>query len=86
VGSSTGRPWTRGTLPNFKLDADQFTPEQRIAGFEHLRLNNAVVGSIYREKLTLDLYQRLGYPNLVTAIPSVPWTSSGDVRSALRQL
>ena len=62
VGQSTGRPWTTESLPNFKIDADEFTKGNRIGGVKHLRLNNAVVGSIFREKLTLDLYSRLGYP------------------------
>lgn len=62
VGESTGRPWTTESLPNFKLDADEFIDGQKIGGVKHLRLNNAVVGSIFREKLTLDLYRALGYP------------------------
>lgn len=62
VGESTGRPWTEDTLPNFKFDADEFQEKNRIGGVKHFRLNNALVGSIYREKLTLDLYQKLGYP------------------------
>ncbi|HWO08181.1 MAG TPA: CotH kinase family protein, partial [Polyangiaceae bacterium] len=62
VGESTGRPWTLDSLPNFKIDSDEFTAGNRIGGVKHLRLNNAVVGSIFREKLTLELYAALGYP------------------------
>ncbi|HTV25498.1 MAG TPA: CotH kinase family protein [Polyangiaceae bacterium] len=62
VGESTGRPWTTETLPNFKIDSDEFMEGNRIGGVKHLRLNNAIVGSIFREKLTLDLYAKLGYP------------------------
>jgi len=62
VGQSTGRPWTDTTLPNFKIDADEFTDGNRIGEVKHLRLNNAVVGSIFREKLAFDLYRALGYP------------------------
>ena len=62
VGQSTGRPWTVHSLPNFKLDADEFIAGNRIGGVKHLRLNNAVVGNIFREKLALDLYRALGYP------------------------
>jgi hypothetical protein len=62
VGESTGRPWTTESLPNLKIDSDEFTEGQRIGGVKHMRFNNAVVGSIFREKLTLDLYERLGYP------------------------
>jgi hypothetical protein len=62
VGQSTGRPWTLDSLPNFKIDSDEFVAGNRIGGVKHMRLNNAVVGSIFREKLTLDLYRELGYP------------------------
>jgi hypothetical protein len=62
VGESTGRPWTATSLPNFKLDTDEFTEKNRIGGVKHFRLNNALVGNIFREKLTLDLYAKLGYP------------------------
>jgi hypothetical protein len=62
VGESTGRAWTTESLPNFKIDSDEFREGNRIGGVKHLRLNNAVVGSIFREKLALDLYAKLGYP------------------------
>lgn len=62
VGESTGRPWTEQSLPNLKLDADEFVEGNRLGGVKHMRLNNAIVGSIFREKLTLDLYAKLGYP------------------------
>jgi CotH protein len=62
IGQSTGRPWTVHSLPNFKIDADEFVAKNRIGGVEHLRLNNAIVGNIFREKLALDLYRALGYP------------------------
>ncbi len=62
VGQSTGRPWTSTSLPNFKLDADEFIAGNTIGGVKHMRLNNAVVGSIYRERLAFDMYRALGYP------------------------
>jgi hypothetical protein len=62
VGSSTGRPWTRFTLPNFKVDADEFIRGNRIGGFEHLRLNNGVIGTIFREKLVYEVFERFDYP------------------------
>lgn len=62
VGQSTGRPWTDSTLPNFKLDTDDVTAGMRIGGYEHFRLNNAVIGTIFREKFVYDLYNALGYP------------------------
>ena len=62
IGQSTGRPWTVHSLPNFKIDADEFVAKNRIGGVEHLRLNNAISGNIFRERLALDLYRALGYP------------------------
>jgi len=62
VGQSTRRPWNERSIPNLNLDADHFVDGQRIGGFEHLRLNNAQVGSIFREHVTLELFRRLGYP------------------------
>ncbi len=62
VGQSTGRALTETTLPNFKLDADEFVEGNRIGGVEHLRLNNAILGSIYRERLVLEIYRAVGYP------------------------
>lgn len=62
LGHSTLRPWNRRSLPTLRIDADEFAEGVRIGGFEHLRLNNGQVGSIFREKLTLELYRRLGVP------------------------
>jgi hypothetical protein len=62
VGESTGRPWSTESLPNFKIDSDEFVEGNKIGGVKHMRLNNAIIGNIFREKLTLDLYARLGYP------------------------
>ena len=62
IGQSTGRPWTVHSLPNFKIDSDEFIAGNRVGGVKHLRLNNGVSGNIFREKLALDLYRALGYP------------------------
>jgi hypothetical protein len=62
VGQSTARQWTESALPNFKLDADEFVKDRRIGGIEHLRLNNAIYGSIFRERLVFDIYRAVGYP------------------------
>lgn len=62
VGESTGRPWSRTSLPNLKIDSDEYQAGNRIGGVKHIRFNNAVVGSIFREKLALDVYRALGYP------------------------
>jgi hypothetical protein len=62
VGESTGRPWTDSSLPNLKIDTNEFTKGNRLGVYEHVRFNNAVVGSIFREKFTFDFYNDLGYP------------------------
>jgi hypothetical protein len=62
VGQSTGRLWSTTTLPNFKIDSDHVTPDLRVGEYEHLRFNNGVWGSIYREKFVFDYYRELGYP------------------------
>ena len=73
VGESTGRPWTDSSLPNLKLDTNEFVKKNRLGGFEHIRFNNAVVGSIFREKYTLDFYRALGYP---APLAGYAWVSS----------
>ncbi len=67
VGQSTERPWTRRSIPNLNVDFDEFVDDQRIGGFEHLRFNNGQVGSIFRERVTLELYARLKYPRRARA-------------------
>lgn len=73
VGQSTRRAWSERSIPTLNLDADEFVDKQRIGGFEHLRLNNAQVGGIFREHLTLELYRRLGYPS---PLSTYAWVSS----------
>ncbi|WP_433935028.1 CotH kinase family protein [Sorangium cellulosum] len=73
VGQSTHRPWTKRTIPNLNIDADEFVEKQRLGGFEHVRFNNGQVGSIFRERLTLELYARLDYP---APLASYAWVSS----------
>jgi hypothetical protein len=62
VGESTGRAWTTSSLPNFRVDTNEFTKGQKLGGYENVRFNNAIVGSIFREKFTFDFYRDLGYP------------------------
>jgi len=62
VGQSTGRDWNEQNIPNLNIDSNQFVKQQRIGGFEHLRFGNCQVGSIFRERLTLQLFNLLGYP------------------------
>ncbi|AUX48802.1 hypothetical protein SOCE26_103430 [Sorangium cellulosum] len=73
VGQSTMRPWTKRSIPNLNVDVDEFVDEQRLGGLEHLRFNNGQVGSIFRERLTLELYARLDYP---APRASYAWVSS----------
>jgi len=73
VGQSTMRQWTPTSIPNLNVDFDEFVEDQRIGVFEHLRFNNALVGSIFRERITLELYNRLGYPAPRT---TYAWVSS----------
>lgn len=62
VGESTGRPWSPTSLPNLRVDTNEFTKGHKLGGYENVRFNNAVVGSIFREKFTDDFYRHLGYP------------------------
>jgi hypothetical protein len=73
AGQSTRRAWNARSIPNLNLDADEFVEHQRIGSFEHLRLNNAQVGSIFRDHLALELFRRLGYP---APLSTFVWVSS----------
>lgn len=62
IGSSTRRPWTSATIPNIRLDANEFQKGLKIGTFEHIRLNNGLAGGMFRELLTNRIYRALGYP------------------------
>lgn len=62
IGSSTMRPWSSVTIPNVRIDTNEFQEKLKIGSFEHIRLNNSVVGGIFREQLTNRTYRELGYP------------------------
>jgi hypothetical protein len=64
VGESTFREWNRRQIPNLRIDANQFQEQLQVGGFEHLRLNNGMVGSIFREHLAHRIFRALGYPAL----------------------
>ncbi len=64
VGQSTHRYWTENSIPNVRVDADEFVQGKRIGTFEHFRLNNSLVGTIIREHVVHDVYRALGYPAL----------------------
>jgi hypothetical protein len=64
VGGSTYRQWTDATIPNVRIDANELDKDTRIGSFEHLRLNNSVVGTIFGEALVHRVFRALGYPAL----------------------
>ncbi len=74
VGQSTGRTWTETTLPNFKLRLPTTSRREcALCGYEHFRLNNAVIGTIFREKFVYDFYRAMGYP---APLSSYAWVST----------
>ena len=73
VGESTWRPWDPSSIPNLNVDTNQFTKKLLIGGYEHLRFNNAQVGAIFRERLTLEIFRSLGYP---APLATYGWVSS----------
>lgn len=64
VGESTFRQWDQGHIPNVRVDTNEFEKGKRIGSFEHMRFNNALVGSIFREGLAHQIYRALDYPAL----------------------
>jgi hypothetical protein len=62
VGQSSRRLWSPQSIPNLNVDSNEFLKGQLINGYEHLRLNNAQVGNIFREWLSLTIYEKLNYP------------------------
>jgi hypothetical protein len=64
VGESTRRPWDERNIPNLRFDTDEFKKGRLVGGFEHFRLNNSEVGSIFRELIAHRIYRALGYPAL----------------------
>jgi hypothetical protein len=64
VGESTFRNWNSSAIPNVHIDTDEFQKKARIGGFEHFRLNNSIVGTIFREQIAHHVFRALGYPAL----------------------
>ena len=64
IGESTYRQWDISHIPNLRIDTDEFQQGARIGETEHLRLNNSLVGSIFREHIAHRIYRELGYPAL----------------------
>jgi hypothetical protein len=64
VGESTFRRWDESHIPNVRIDTNEFDKDTRIGTYEHMRLNNGLVGSIFRESLAHSIYRSLGYPAL----------------------
>jgi hypothetical protein len=73
AGQSTRRDWSKDSIPNLNIDSDDFVEHQLIGGYEHLRINNAQVGGIFREWLSLEMFEKLDYP---AARASFVWASS----------
>jgi CotH kinase protein len=68
----TGRELTDANLPSFML---QFGTEGATAGLSGARFHNGLAGSIFREKLALDLFGALGYP---TPRTNYAWVSTSE--------
>jgi hypothetical protein len=64
VGESTFRELSKTTIPNFRVDADEFQQGMRVGTFEHFRFNNGQIGTIFREHVVHRVYRELGYPAL----------------------
>jgi len=64
VGESTFRTWDGRNIPNVRIDSDEFVQGLRIGGYEHIRLNNSIVGNIFRENVAHRIFRALGYPGL----------------------
>lgn len=73
VGESTGMTWTPTSIPNLSVDMDEFQDGLSVGGIEHLRFNNGMISSIFREALALAVFRELGYPAPRT---SFAWAAS----------
>lgn len=62
VGQSTWYEWSSATIPNIRVDMDEFQEDLTISGTEHIRFNNNQVGSVFSEAAALATYNALGYP------------------------
>jgi hypothetical protein len=67
VGQFSRRQWTPSTIPNLRFDTDEFEKGLKVGGSEHFRLNNALVGTIFRELVAYRIYRALGYPAVRTS-------------------
>lgn len=82
VGQSSGTTWTTTTIPNLSLDSNEYVSEQYfdyVNLIDHVRLNNAQVGSMYGEPSALAIYAALGYPVPKTAyafVGGTPWQNA----------
>jgi hypothetical protein len=64
VGGSTYRQWTPQSIPNVRVDSNEFNKDTRLGTFEHLRLNNSVIGTIFGEAMVHRVFLALDYPAL----------------------
>lgn len=80
-GESTFRPWLSDSIPNIRVDTDEFQSDLELGGFEHLRFSNCQVGSIFAEAVALGIYNALGFPAPRTEYAFVggsPWVKQSD--------
>lgn len=78
-GQSTFRFWYFDTIPNIRVDTDEFQEDLEVAGFEHFRFRNCQVGTIFAEAVSLAVYNALGYPAPRTQyafIGGSPWQNA----------
>lgn len=78
VGESTSRDFTKREIPNFRVDVNEFQPKLKIGGVEHFRLNNGLVGTIFREHVAHRVFRALGYPALRSTFAFVGNTVWGE--------
>jgi hypothetical protein len=78
VGETTFNELTELTIPNLRVDTNEFQEGQRIGTFEHFRLNSGAIGSIFREGIAHRIYRALGYPGLRSSFALVGNNVWGD--------
>lgn len=78
VGQSTFRELTKTTIPNFRVDTDEFQENLRVGNFEHFRFNNGQIGTIFREWVVHHVYRALDYPALRSSYAFVGNTVWGE--------
>ncbi len=81
VGQSTGMLWSDTSIPDLSGDMDEFQDGLTIGGAEHIRFNNGMVSSIFREAIALQIFDGLSYPAPRT---SFQWVGSNVYDPSVR--